>query len=140
MKIVKIQHKTSLFHSRKRHSTFCLGTRKARLPIFLGTIVKFHCLVLIWVQLSPHLFSTHVLGYGWKFVNLFHLKNVSSTSIYGFYTFFSKGCHHFLAFPTSLLYSWLFKKIYLTIIDSKWFFMCQDNSLFDVFLGYNVNH
>jgi hypothetical protein len=54
--IVKIQHNTSLFHSKKRHNTSCLGTRKARLPIFFGTIVKFHCLALIWIQLSPSLF------------------------------------------------------------------------------------
>jgi hypothetical protein len=51
MKVAKIQHNTSLFHSKKRHSTSCLGTCKVHLLVFFGAIDSFCCLTLIWVHL-----------------------------------------------------------------------------------------
>jgi len=32
------------------------------------------------------------------------------------------------------------RKIYIMIIDSNWFYVCQDNSLFDVAIGFDANH
>jgi hypothetical protein len=44
---------------------------------------------------------------------MFHLHPLCA-----FYTFFFEGCHHFPAFPTSLLYPWLFKEC---IPNNYWF-------------------
>ncbi len=44
MKVAKLQHNTSLFHSKKRHNTF----RKVRLPVLFGTIVSF--IISLWYE------------------------------------------------------------------------------------------
>jgi hypothetical protein len=122
MKVVKIQHNTSLFHSKKNQSTSCLGACKACLHVFFGAIVKFHYFTLIWF----HLLLCLLLLPCWAMVKssltfciwkMFHL-----CPLCGFYTFFSKRCHQFLAFLTCpSCTSDHSRKIYLTIIDSKWF-------------------
>ncbi len=107
MRVAKIYHNTSSFHLKKRHNISCLGTCKAHLLVFFNTIVRFCYLTLIWVHLLPRLLLLcwamvkNLLDlYVWK---MFHLCLVCA-----FYTLFSKGCHHFSNFPTSMLYPWPF--------------------------------
>jgi hypothetical protein len=110
MKVAKIQHSTSLFHSKKRHSTSCLGTCKVHLLVFFRAIDSFCCLTLIWV----HLLLCLLLLMCWPMVGnalalciwkMFHLH-----PLYVFYILFFEGCHHFPTFPTSMLYPCLFKE------------------------------
>jgi len=119
MKVAKIQQNTSLFYSKKRHNTSCLGTHKVCLPIFFSTIVSFWCLTLIWVYLLLHLLlflcwamvKSLLAFYIWK---IFHLHPLCIFSI-----LFFKRCRHVLAFLMSLLYLWPFKKNITNNYQSK---------------------
>jgi hypothetical protein len=127
----KIQHITSLFHSKKRHSTSCLGTRKVHLLIFFGTIVKCHYLALIWVQLLLCI----LLLMCWAMVG--------SLLTFHFVVFIYFSLKDAIIFQVFLLLYYTrdhSRKLYLMIIDSNWFSMCQACSLFDVSIGFDVNH
>jgi hypothetical protein len=131
----KIQHNTFPFHSKKRHSTSCLKTCKVCLSVFLDAIVSFHCLVLIWI----HLLLCLLLLLCWAMVKSSQEPSASEKCfIYVHFVpfiFFSLNDVSFAYYTRD--YS---TNVYLTITDSNWFSMCQDNSLFDVFIGSNVNH